>query len=128
MVDAAGSQNWKPYGVCPFDNFKCVYGRNGASKHGFACPDHARLHAYIDHKVSFTDVNKHKGNFKGEYDEGCCATQRFFPFTVDDLARIPPAQQENIHVCDGELSSFRLEPDALVTHGDWLQLVGRPGP
>ena len=66
MVDAAGSQNWKPYGVWPFDNFKCAYGNNGASEHGFACPDHARLHAYINHKVSFTDVNKHKDSFKGE--------------------------------------------------------------
>ena len=60
-------------------NFKCAYGSNEPSEHGFACPDHARLHAYVDHKVSFTDVNKHKGSFKGEYEEGCCVTQRFSP-------------------------------------------------
>ena len=101
-IDMGDAAPFKPYGVCPFE-YKCAYGSNGTSQHGFACPDHARLHALIDHKVTFTQINKEKSRFKGEYEEGCCVTQRYFPPTLEDLKMIPLEQQQIIEYCDSEL-------------------------
>ena len=75
---ASAVEELVPYGVCPVAT--CPYSERGASEHRLSCPDHARLHAYVDHKYSFSQVGKGKfDNPDFKIPQGTKATLRLNP-------------------------------------------------
>ncbi len=100
-----------PYGVCPERD--CPYSVYGLSESGnkLSCPDHAKLHAYIDHGYSVQKVNLSEfDNSHEPFETGTRATTRLNPYVeasmpsiLKGLEDLPKDVANFIRMCPGDL-------------------------
>ncbi len=106
----ASSTDALPYGVCPFED--CPYSEFGVSESGnrLSCPDHARPHAFVDHRYTMTQVNEsHFDNSDRPFKSGIKATTRLYPrveasmpSVLKGLSELPKAVATGIQLCPGD--------------------------
>ena len=111
MDETAAPEQVARYGVCVFagdPGFRCRYGLPGPGN-PFSCPDSAKLHAYKDHGVTFTEINRKGANaFTAEYAPGKLATRKLLEPSVDDLRALTETSQKAIQICS-RWSTTRLQ-------------------
>ncbi len=90
----------------------CPYSEFGVSASGnkLSCPDHARLHAFVDHGYTITQVNEsHFENSDRRFESGTKATTRLNPRVEDSMPSVlkglfdlPQAVATGIQLCPGD--------------------------
>ena len=104
----------KPSGQCPvadYPKYNCNYGKHGSSHSTFTCHDHAKIHCFLDHKMTTKTVNSLTFNRNFRQD-GRLATQHHYPPTLATLKALP----KTLQVCSGKYFSGFCQLARLFVH------------
>ena len=114
-------QSILPYGQCPVSASEgtCVFKTypheiKGEDHRALTCPDHARLHAIVDHGFGVTQCNKQRFAVDRDVRIGLKATHYLNPADKspaelqDTLRKIPEDMQPRIEICAGEALGIEL--------------------